>query len=133
MNKIDDKQSNNTTLEDIVNKLSELEGWLKTMESRVSILEYDLQKLDKTMRWSIMGQLTQQFNEEHVIKVKELIRELQKLDGELRVFASADMIDVYYGEIIGVDVNEIEVNGIKGETVELEFTDTNLQTLSSSM
>ena len=55
MNKIDDKQSNNTTLEDIVNKLSELEGWLKTMESRVSILEYDLQKLDKTMRWSIMG------------------------------------------------------------------------------
>lgn len=43
------------------------------------------------------------------------------------------MIDVYYGEIIGVDVNEIEVNGIKGETVELEFTDTNLQTLSSSM
>lgn len=55
MNKIDDKQSNNTTLEDIVNKLSELECWLKTMESRVSILEYDLQKLDKTMRWSIMG------------------------------------------------------------------------------
>ena len=43
------------------------------------------------------------------------------------------MIDVYYGEIIGVDVNEIEVNGIKGETVELEFTDTNLQTLSSIM
>ena len=43
------------------------------------------------------------------------------------------MIDVYYGEIIGVDVNEIEVNCIKGETVELEFTDTNLQTLSSSM
>lgn len=67
------------------------------------------------------------------MKVKELIKELQKLDGELRVFASADMIDVYYGEIIGVDVNEIEVNGIKGETVELEFTDTNLQTLSSSM
>ena len=47
MNKIDDKQSNNTTLEEIVNKLSELEGWLKTMESRVSILEYNLQKLDK--------------------------------------------------------------------------------------
>ena len=47
MNKIDDKQSNNTTLEDIVNKLSELEGWLKTMESRVSILEYSVQKLDK--------------------------------------------------------------------------------------
>lgn len=43
------------------------------------------------------------------------------------------MIDVYYGEIIGVDVNEIEVNGIKGEKVELEFTDMNLQTLSSSM
>ena len=48
------------------------------------------------------------------MKVKELIKELQKLDGELRVFASADMIDVYYWEIIGVDVNEIEVNGIKG-------------------
>ena len=29
------------------------------------------------------------------MKVKELIKELQKLDGELRVFASADMIDVY--------------------------------------
>ena len=28
------------------------------------------------------------------MKVKELIKELQKLDGELRVFASADMIDV---------------------------------------
>ena len=49
MNKIDDKQSNNTTLEEIVNKLSELEGWLKTMESRVSILEYNLQKLDKKL------------------------------------------------------------------------------------
>ena len=34
------------------------------------------------------------------------------------------MIDVYYGEIIGVDVNEIEANGIKEEKVELEFTDT---------
>ena len=34
------------------------------------------------------------------------------------------MMDVYYGEIIGVDVNEIEVNGIKEEKVELEFTDT---------
>ena len=67
------------------------------------------------------------------MKVKELIKELQKLDWDLIVFASADMIDVYYGEIIGVDVNEIEVNGIKGETVELEFTDTNLQTPSSSM
>lgn len=31
------------------------------------------------------------------MKVKELIKELQKLDGELRAFASADMIDVYYG------------------------------------
>ena len=67
------------------------------------------------------------------MKVKELIRELQNLDWELRVFASADIIDVYYGEIIGVNLNEIDVNGIKGETVELEFTDTNLQTLSSSM
>ena len=28
--------------------------------------------------------------------VKELIRELQKLDRELKVFASADMCDVYY-------------------------------------
>ena len=58
------------------------------------------------------------------MKVKELIRELQKLDGELRVFASADMMDVSYGEITGVDVNEMEVNGIKEEKVELEFTDT---------
>lgn len=49
MNKIDDKQSNNTTLEEIVNKLSELECWLKTIESRVSILEYNLQKLDKKL------------------------------------------------------------------------------------
>ena len=54
MNKIDDKQSNNTTLEDIANKLSELEGWLKTMESRVSILEYNAQNLDKTIDWYIM-------------------------------------------------------------------------------
>ena len=38
-------------LEEIVNKLSELEGWLKTMESRVSILEYSIQKLDKKMDW----------------------------------------------------------------------------------
>ena len=30
------------------------------------------------------------------MKVKELIRELQKLDGELKVFASADMWDVCY-------------------------------------
>ena len=28
--------------------------------------------------------------------VKELIRELQKLDGELKFFASADMCDVCY-------------------------------------
>ena len=55
MNKIDDKQSNNTNLEDIVNKLSELEGLLKTMESRVSILEYNVQNLNKTIHWSIMG------------------------------------------------------------------------------
>lgn len=47
MNKIDDKQSNNAALEEITNKLSELEGWLKAMESRVSILEYNAQKLDK--------------------------------------------------------------------------------------
>lgn len=56
--------------------------------------------------------------------MKELIRELQKLDGELRVFASADMWDVCYGEVIGVDINERTVNNIKGEKVELEFTDT---------
>ena len=54
MNKIDDKQSNNTTLEEIVNKLSELEGWLKTMESRVSILEYNLQKLDKKIDYYML-------------------------------------------------------------------------------
>ena len=54
MNKIDDKQPNNTTLEEIMNKLSELEGWLKTMESRVSILEYNAQNLDKTIDWYIM-------------------------------------------------------------------------------
>ena len=58
------------------------------------------------------------------MKVKELIKELQKINGDLRVFASADMIDIYYGEIIGVDVNEMEVNGIKVGKVELEFTDT---------
>lgn len=58
------------------------------------------------------------------MKVKELIRELQKLDGELRVFASADMWDVCYGEVIGVNINEGTVNNIKGEKVELEFTDT---------
>ena len=54
MNKIDDKKSNNTTLEEIVNKLSGLEDWLKTMESRVSVLEYSVQKLDKTIDWHIM-------------------------------------------------------------------------------
>ena len=54
MNKVDDKQSNNVTLEEIMNKLSELEGWLKTMESRVSILEYNAQNLDKTIDWYIM-------------------------------------------------------------------------------
>ena len=54
MNKIDDKQSNNATLEDIVNKLSELEGLLKTIESRVSTLEYNAQNLDKTIDWYIM-------------------------------------------------------------------------------
>ena len=54
MNKVDDKQSNNVTYEEIMNKLSELEGWLKTMESRVSILEYSIQKLDKKIDWHIM-------------------------------------------------------------------------------
>ena len=55
MNKVDDKQSNNAALEEIVNKLSDLEGWLKTMESRVSVLEYNVQNLDKTMCWCIRG------------------------------------------------------------------------------
>ena len=54
MNKVDDKQSNNTTIEEVVNRLSELECCLKTMESKVSILEYNVQKLDKTMDWHIM-------------------------------------------------------------------------------
>ena len=54
MNKVDDKQSNNAALEEIMNKLSELEGWLKTMESRVSILEYNVQNLDKKIDWHIM-------------------------------------------------------------------------------
>ena len=58
------------------------------------------------------------------MKVKELIRELQKLDGELRVFASADMWDVCYGEVIGVNISDRIVNNIKEEKVELEFTDT---------
>ncbi len=59
------------------------------------------------------------------MKVKELIRELQKLDGELRVFASADMWDVCYGEVIGVNISVSEgiVNHIKEERVELEFID----------
>ena len=54
MNKIDDKQSNNTTIEEIVNKISELEDWLKTMEQRVSILEYNVQKLDKKIDWYML-------------------------------------------------------------------------------
>lgn len=60
------------------------------------------------------------------MKVKELIRELQKLDGELRVFASAYMMDVWYGEVIGVNFTKklILVNNIKEDRVELEFTDT---------
>lgn len=58
------------------------------------------------------------------MKVKELIRELQKLDGELRVFASADMWDVCYGEVISVDISDGIVNNIIEERVELEFTDT---------
>ena len=60
------------------------------------------------------------------MKVKELIRELQKLDGELRVFASADMMDVWYGEVVGVNFTKklVLVNNIKGDRVELEFTDT---------
>ena len=33
------------------------------------------------------------------MKVKDLINSLSQYDQELRVFASADMIDVYYGEI----------------------------------
>lgn len=60
------------------------------------------------------------------MKVKELIRELQKLDGELRVFASADMMDVWYGEVVGVNFTKklVLVNNIKEDRVELEFTDT---------
>lgn len=56
--------------------------------------------------------------------VKELIMELQKLDGELRVFASADMWDVCYGEVIGIDTGNVTSNSVKEEIVELEFTDT---------
>lgn len=51
MNKVDDKLSNNTNLEEVVNKLSELECWLKTIESRVSVLEYNVQNLDKKIDW----------------------------------------------------------------------------------
>lgn len=54
MNKIDDRQSDNVTLEEIMNKLSELEGWLKTIESRVSILEYNVQKLVKKIDWYML-------------------------------------------------------------------------------
>lgn len=58
--------------------------------------------------------------------VKELIRELEKFDGELKVFASADMWDVCYGEVIGIDVSNRNriFNNVKEERVELEFTDT---------
>ena len=58
------------------------------------------------------------------MKVKELIRELQKLDGELKVFASDDMWDVCYGEVIGIDTSNVIFNSVKEEIVELEFTDT---------
>lgn len=60
------------------------------------------------------------------MKVKELIRELQKFDGELRVFASADMMDVWYGEVVDVNFTKklVLVNNIKEDRVELEFTDT---------
>lgn len=60
------------------------------------------------------------------MKVKELIRELQKLDGELRVFASADMMDVWYGEVVDVNFTKklVLVNNTKEDIVELEFTDT---------
>ena len=59
-----------------------------------------------------------------IMKVKELIRELQKFDGELKVFASADMWDVCYREVIGIDVSNGIFNNVKEERVELEFTDT---------
>lgn len=57
------------------------------------------------------------------MKVKELIRELQKFNGELRVFAFADMWDVGYGEVISIDVSEVHTNNSKEVIVELEFTD----------
>lgn len=53
-----------------------------------------------------------------------MIRELQKLDGELKVFASADMWDVYYVEVIGIDTSNVIFNSVKEEIVELKFTDT---------
>lgn len=58
------------------------------------------------------------------MEVKELIRELQKVDGELRVFASANMWDVCYGEVVGVNISGSIVNNIENERVELEFIDT---------
>lgn len=60
------------------------------------------------------------------MKVKELIEKLQKFDGELRVFASADMMDVWYGEVVDVNFTKklVLVNNTKEDIVELEFTDT---------
>lgn len=34
------------------------------------------------------------------------VMKLKEFDGELRVFSSADMLDVCYGEIIGVDTSK---------------------------
>ena len=65
------------------------------------------------------------------MKVKELIRELQKLDGELKVFAYDDMWDVCYGEVIGIDTSNVIFNSVKEEIVELEFTDTRKQYIVS--
>lgn len=59
-----------------------------------------------------------------VMKVKELIEKLKEFDGELRVFSSADMWDVCYGEVIDVDTSKEIVNNIKEERIELKFTDT---------
>ena len=53
------------------------------------------------------------------MKVKELIRELQKLDGELKVVASDDMWDVGDGEVIGIDTSNVIFNSVKEEIVEL--------------
>ena len=58
------------------------------------------------------------------MKVKELIEKLKEFDGELRVFSSADMWDVCYGEVIDVDNSKQIVNNIKEERIELKFTDT---------